>query len=325
MHLVIAVDGNNKIGMGHVYRMINLTKILRKRGHIVTFITKELKSKNFISKTNSCEFITPTSLNKIKIFLEEFRPDVILIDKFNETKKILQILKKSAPIIAIDYTGKNKDMIDFGINILYHDTGIQKNSISNFNNAILDPQFLKYKKKKLSKNIREVLVLQGGADTHCFIPKIIKALSSLEFDININVVVGPAFQCWKQLQLSKSKSRKNVEIFHNVSNMPKLMKKSDLAISAGGNTLLELAYLGIPSLVICAEKFEEETANQMMKNGFGINAGFGKQLSIKQIQSHVVSILHNTKLQKNMNIIGPKLVDGKGISRISGMLESIHN
>ena len=98
------------------------------------------------------------------------------------------------------------------------------------------------------------------------------------------------------------------------------MRKSDLAITAAGNTLLELAHLGVPSLIICAEKFELETANLLQRQGFGKNLGFGKNIKSAKIFSELIDIMNNYQLRKNMNIIGPKLVDGKGTSRIIKIL-----
>ena len=57
-----------------------------------------------------------------------------------------------------------------------------------------------------------------------------------------------------------------------------LMRSADLAICSAGLTLFELACLGTPVVVICAEIFEEETAQYMEKNGFGINLGFGERV-----------------------------------------------
>ena len=61
----------------------------------------------------------------------------------------------------------------------------------------------------------------------------------------------------------------------------------DLALTAGGITLLELACVGVPCLIICGKKFEIETANLLEKNNFGINLGFGKNLSLTKIAKNI--------------------------------------
>ena len=100
------------------------------------------------------------------------------------------------------------------------------------------------------------------------------------------------------------------------------MKKSDIAVTAGGNTLLELAFLGIPSLIVCAEKFEVETAKLMQKSGFGKNLGFGRDVSKNKISSNLNRLIKNFELRQKMNICGPKIIDGNGVSRIIDIIEN---
>ena len=47
---------------------------------------------------------------------------------------------------------------------------MKKNSISNFNYAILNNNFLKKKKSIIGKQVKSIIVLQGGSDTYCFRP-----------------------------------------------------------------------------------------------------------------------------------------------------------
>ena len=291
MKILFVVDGNNKIGMGHVYRSINLAKEFKKNRHDVVFLTKEIPSKKIISSKFECKFFTKLNQNSTKIFIQNFSPHLIILDKLNETKLNLNILHKFCPIVSIDYRGKNSQLIDLGLNILYPKSGTCNNCISSFNYAIIDNQFHRYRKKTISKKIKSILILQGGADTYCFIPKIIKSISTIDQNFKINVVIGPSFNCWQKLNKILKSTKKPVKIYQNTKNIASIMIKSDLAITAAGNTLLELSYLGIPSLVICAEKFELETANLLQKQGFGINAGFGKNLTNSKIKLHMIELI----------------------------------
>lgn len=309
--------------MGHVYRALNLSKFLKKQKHEIIFFTKESVAKKIITGTNICKFSKKLHDKKIIKFLKEFEPDITILDKLNETKRNLMILHRlNTKIIALDYTGKHKDMIHHGINYLYQKSGILKNSYSGFQYTVLNENFLKNKKKKIRRKVQSILVLQGGADTYCFTPKILKALNEINSDFKISVILGPSFTCWSKLNRVLKQYRKPVQIHHNVKNMIPILKKADLAITAAGNILLELAYLGIPSLIICAEEFENETANLIEKKGFGKNLGFGANLTIPQIKSNVNNILADYDTRKKMNKIGPMLIDGKGTERIVKILQT---
>ena len=323
LKIIILTNGNHKIGMGHIYRSLNLVSTLNKEKYEIIFLTNNKFSKNIISKKNNCKYYRKLNSKNMTTFLKSFSPDIVILDKLSETKSNIQFLQTFCPIIAIDYTGKNKNQINYGINILYHKTGIQKNSISNFNNAILNNNFLKKKKSIIGKQVKSIIVLQGGSDTYCFTPKIVKALSEINKDFKITIVLGPSFKCWSKLKNVLKNSNKSIQIFHDVKNISTLMYNSDLAITAGGNTLLELAYLGIPSIVVCAEKFENETANTLEKLGFGKNLGFGKSISKNFIAKHTLELIRNTSSRKSMNSIGPKIIDSKSTSRIVKIIDSL--
>lgn len=323
MRIVILADGNNKLGMGHVYRSLNLSKLLQKVGHDVVILSKNKIVKQQIVTSIKWKLIKNLSDQTTKKFLHKYSPDLAIIDKLSETKNNLQIIKKLCPIIGIDYTGKHNDLINLGINILYPKSGIIKNAFSNTNFSILDSKFLRLSKISIKKDVKSILILQGGADTYCFIPKILQSLKPINSRFEISIALGPYFQCWKSLEQSLKSYPKSIKILHDIQNMPTIMKKTDVAISAAGNTLLELSFLGIPTLVVCAEKFEVETAELLQNKGFGINLGFGKYIARKKILSNLNMIIDDYNLRKKMNIAGPKLVDGKGAIRIEKLIRTI--
>ena len=95
---------------------------------------------------------------------------------------------------------------------------------------------------------------------------------------------------------------KTIKILQNVKDMSKIMMGHDIAITAGGITLLELAGLGIPSIIICGEKFETETATYFSKNGFGLNLGFGKNITKKKIREATNELINNYQLINDKKI-----------------------
>ena len=105
--------------------------------------------------------------------------------------------------------------------------------------------------------------------------------------------------------------------------MQDVMKNHDLAVTAAGITIFELACIGVPSIIVCSERFEIKTAEIMEKNHFGINLGFGKDVSIKKISDEINDLILNYDLRVKMNLNGKKLVDGKGSKRVVSVLEDI--
>lgn len=324
LRILIVVDGNNKIGMGHAYRTLNLAHILKLYKHKTFFLTRTTPVKDLVSKNFKC-FLIKNKLPKIKKIIQKIKPNIIVLDKLNENSDLLKFLEKNCNgLIGIDYTGKNKNLIKYGVNILYPKSGTNtKTSVSGFQYSILNNKFRRNKPIRIKKASKRVLVLQGGSDTHCFIPKIISALNLSKREIKITAVLGPSFNCWNKLKKAINDNQKSIQVLHNVKNMVSLMKKNDLAITAGGVTLLELCSLGTPSLVVCGEKFEIETASIIQRKGFGINLGYGMKLSKNKILHTTERLLDNYQIRKKMNKIGPRIVDGKGSERVAKLIEKL--
>lgn len=317
--IIIKTDGDNDIGLGHVYRTLNLAKELK--NNKIVFLTKSTVLKRIIPKKFIIKKIG-NKKNELQDILEKINPKIIIIDKLKENSKELKILRKKSKIIAIDYTGKNKKMIEFGINMLYQKSGIQgKNSFSGFDLTILSKSIRKKNPIKISKKVRKILVIQGGSDTPCNTPKIIESLNEINENIQIDVIIGASFECWKKLEKSVNNSIHCVKLFHNSKDIGKIMKRNDMAITGGGMTSLELCRLGIPSIIICGASFENETASLLATSGFGINLGYTKKISKEKIAVISKELMMNYEERRKMNKIGQKLIDGNGTKRVSNIIE----
>jgi spore coat polysaccharide biosynthesis predicted glycosyltransferase SpsG len=319
--IIIKTDGNNTIGLGHVYRSLNLAKELKKNNIKVIFLTKSIILKKIIPKSFTVKNIR-NKKNELQKILDNINPKIIVIDNLKENDNELKILGEKSKIIAIDYTGKNKKMIKFGINMLYQKSGIRgKNSFSGFDLTILSESIRNKNPIKISRKVKKILVMQGGSDTSCNIPKIIESLNEINEDIQIDVIVGASFECWKKLEKSINNSIHRVKLFYNSKNIGKIMIGNDMAITGGGMSSLELCYLGIPSIIICGESFENETASLLEKKGFGINLGYNKKISKEKIAVVSKELMMNYEQRGKMNKMGQKLIDGNGAKRVSSIIE----
>lgn len=315
--IIIKTDGNHKIGLGHIYRSINLAEELKKNNFRIIFLTKSIILKKIVPKT----FMVinyKNNLNELKKNLNEFQPEMIVIDKLEENEKELKIMSEKTNLFVIDYTGENKKFLKYGVNILYQKSGLQKkNSFSGFKFAILSNSIKNSVPIKISKKVKKILIIQGGSDTSCNTPKIVDCLNEINEKIVINVIVGASFECWNELNKSIINSSHKIKLYKNIKNIGKIMKLNDLAITGGGMTCLELCHLGIPSVLICGEPFENETTSLLEKKGFGVNLGYEREISRGEIVISTKNLMIDYKQRKKMNNIGKKLVDGNGTLRVA--------
>jgi len=321
--LVLCANGDHEIGMGHIHRMNNLVMYMPKSFETY-FLSANKKSIAIITKSKKI-IDGRKHLSYVEKKLHKINPDIIVVDKLKESTKNLEVFKRNSKfVIGIDYTAKNRNFLDLGITILYHKTGFSSINLKNaLGFAVLKKSFLKNRRIRIRKKVRSIIILQGGSDTHCFIPKILDATNKIFESVNVTIVVGSEFKGWEKLQKSIDSNKNKVKVLHNISNMHCVMSRHDLAITAGGMTLLELAYLGIPSIIVCGEKFEEETALQVSKMGFGINLGYGKNVSTKNIAEKIESLSRNYQTRRKMNNLGRQIIDGRGGFKISQIIQKI--
>ncbi|MFC1951534.1 PseG/SpsG family protein [Chloroflexota bacterium] len=317
MNVVFRTRGNHRQGMGDVMGSLAVADAYRDRnpGDTITFIVDN--DKEAIDAVLDAAFKVEVvgSLGQEITQVREIRPEVIVVNMYKNDAQRLKLLKENTRLlVAIDDPSDAARWADIRINPLYY-----------IDDAITDPAYVALRKEfiqanKIGKVIKDkvgtILVTQGGADTYGFLPKIIGALGVVDKDIRIDVIIGPAFKHQPELAEVVDMSKRGYNIIQNATNMCQIMQQSDLAVTASGNTMFELACVGVPAIVLCAEEFEVETADRMEKYGVVENLGFGGIVSPERIYERVRLLMLDKSWRTKMSRRGQKLVDGRGAERV---------
>lgn len=320
--ILIKTDGNNIIGMGHIYRCISIVKELKKKGFEINFLIP--KNKIIEEKIQDLGVIHFTNNNQKKEveIISKIDPDIILVDllkkyfPYNE-EFWKEIQKISKLIVTIDFNGKELKYVDLAFNPLFNTKYKARKNFSKIKYCPIRKEFQEERKKfKISKKVKSILILQGGADTKCFIPKIINALKNLPTGIQITVVVGSAFKCKKEMNKIIIKNHRKINLLQDIKNMANVMGKNDIIITSAGVTLIEILTIGVPSIILTGDKHELENADRIKKEKASISLGYGKNISQKMIFETVTELVENYKKRKLLSKNSRKVSDGKGIENI---------
>lgn len=138
-------------------------------------------------------------------------------------------------------------------------------------NALLREEFYAMKDRASERTtLHHVLVNFGGSDPTGETFKVLEALEQPGFDlssIHVHVVAGPANPHLTELA-QQCRSMPNVSFYPEVNGMAKFLADMDLAIGAGGVSLWERSFMGVPSMVIAVADNQipsaEEAARQDM-------------------------------------------------------------
>ena len=148
--------------------------------------------------------------------------------------------------------------------------------------------------------------------------KVVEALRGL--DVEAKIVVGGSNPHLDQLRSQISDFGAQVSLIVDTREMPSLMAWADVAIAAGGTTSWELAFMGLPSLVIVLANNQKEIADVLAGHAVCINLGTHTSVTVQTIADALESLLGDASLRAAMNVSELALVDGSGVERVVKLL-----
>lgn len=319
--ILIRTNGNNKVGMGHIYRSITIAKELKKKNFDIHFLipNNKILGKR-IEKFGICHFASNKE-KEIKL-IAKISPDIILVDllkKYFPHKENFwrEISNKCKVLVTIDFNGKELKYVDLSFNPLFNSSYYAKQNFNGIKYCPIRKEFKKVRKKyKVNERVKSILILQGGADTKCFIPKILNSLRKISKDIKINVITGSAFKCKKELEICIKKMNRDVIVLNDIKNISNELVKHDIIITGAGVTLIEILTIGIPAIIITGDKHELENSRRITRKNSAVSLGYGKDITQKNILKEVENLIKNYKKRKLLSRNGKKISDGKGLDRI---------
>ena len=103
----------------------------------------------------------------------------------------------------------------------------------------------------------------GGSDPNNATLDVLQVLAAiLRNDSQILAILGPSNPHGPSLQAAVKKCPR-AQLLQNPPNLPELMAACDMAITAGGGTVWELAYFGVPSIVLVIAENQRPCAEEL--------------------------------------------------------------
>lgn len=101
------------------------------------------------------------------------------------------------------------------------------------------------------------------------------------------------------------------------------MSRCLFAISASGTALYDLLASGIPTIAVALDRLQLRTADAFHELGAVLSAGLLERMSHVDLMARCHELIGNYPLTSRMVAIGRKAVDGKGLSRVVGIVEHL--
>ena len=179
---------------------------------------------------------------------------------------------------------------------------------------------------KIRDSVNRVCVSMGGMDTKGSSLKLAKWLPDILPGAVIEIIMGAGFSFQRELSLIIGNMSKRADfiISENVRDIYDHFLDADLVICAGGNTLHELACLGIPTVVIPTMPHEEGNGKRFEE------LGFGRCLSLTEVvdKGEVVEGIDGLKdrnVRTKMNLCGTNSFFGDGLDRCVRIINGLQS
>ncbi|MBR5066729.1 MAG: UDP-2,4-diacetamido-2,4,6-trideoxy-beta-L-altropyranose hydrolase, partial [Lachnospiraceae bacterium] len=297
--ILLRVDGYPQIGMGHIYRGLQIAYGLME--HKIYFVLSE-KSEIGIAKIQSSHYPYEVIKDDDEILdlIDRYKADVVINDILNTTEEYVEKLKdKGVRVVNFEDLGTGSLAADATVNALYDGENTDKLFFGSDYYLIRD-EFVIAKPKEFAEKPEEILVLFGGTDPRNLTQKTIKALMTVEGieNIHITVILGMGYDKKDEI-VDLTKECKNITIVQDVKLMSDYMSKADIAIASQGRTMLELAAMGVPTILMSQNSREATHEFGGIKNGY-LNLGAGNEVDEVTIGKTVDWLINCPSIRKNM-------------------------
>lgn len=264
--VAIYVNGNNKRGIGHIYRALEIADEFYTKPDIYydinqTDIKVFGKTTHKLCPVNSISELFECCKNEqYNIFIND-----ILATSIDYMLGLRSVLP-NAKLINFEDDGEGIIKADLVFNALYH-----KNSLPQIYAGekyyIPGKTFLFYEPIKIKSKVEQVFISFGGADPQNYSERLLSIIAKPEYNNYSFIVVLGRAKLNVDVLLEYNKYS-NIQVLFDVRNMPELMSCCDIAITSRGRTGYELALLGIPSIAMAQNLREEKHGFICNENGF---------------------------------------------------------
>lgn len=305
--VLILTEGGTRLGYGHLMRCLAIAQGFKAAG---------IDSVFYIRGDAEPEKILNEFQWKCIEWLDE-TPDVngriIILDSYYADEAFCKIIyDKAAQVLFIDDYNRIAYPGGFVLNSVIgaEEMGYPDNDSITY---LLGPEYHPLRRefwdvpeKVINREIEKILITFGGTDMTNETPGILRFLKDNYPDLEKHVIIGKGFSNFEEIK--EAADDKTVLIMHaDAEVMKNEMLECDIAISAAGQTIYELARVGIPSIIKQIADNQENNIKNWERSGCFTTLSSMTDIGLLVNLSYLVRC--KNKLEMNM------IVDGKGIIR----------
>lgn len=288
MRYVLRADANSEIGAGHVMRLLSLAEELVDRGHDVILVgtTSGLPWIDLRAEDLKVRRI-PCSLDRLdKGLVLDLAPDVIVIDGYRFEPAAVAELSNELPHLVVMVDG---DTLGYKA-ALYIDQNLdaEKSALAGYlgNRMLAGGRYALVRRELRAATMERdtwlattpaagrplrVMCVLGGNDPDAIMTSVVQMLALIDLPLDVTVIASQ--EQHEAIQAIPLHAHTTLETVLPSAELPRMLARSDVAISATGTTAWDLLTMGIPTAFIQIAENQAFGYKAIRARGLGICLG----------------------------------------------------
>jgi UDP-2,4-diacetamido-2,4,6-trideoxy-beta-L-altropyranose hydrolase len=327
LRATILTEGGEDIGLGHIYRCEAITQALKRLNVNCEFIIHDDSSITDLALNT--EYIVKNWLAGYKDIIKE-AGDIVIIDSYLASRDILEHIA-SAFRLAVFIDDFNRISYPPGVvinsaiaaHLLEYEPLKGREFLLGVGYHPLRAEFWDCNPKDINQIVSNILVTMGGTDMRNLTPLILQLLKH-RTEIKKRIVIGKGFGNISQIEEIADSTCELIR-FPAAHKMKSLMTEADIAISAAGQTLYELACVGVPTITIGVAENQEINIRGWSQTGFIEFAGWYDDPLLYSNINTKLELLMDYSLRIKKSEAGRSKIDGTGALQIGRKILNYFN
>jgi len=317
----ILTEGGKNIGLGHITRCTSIYEAFEEIGVPLQLIVNGDETVGDLLKDKNCkvfdwlnerETLLATVKNADIVFIDSYLADCDLYETISNMTKTAVYIDDD---VRLDYP---RGFVLNGAVLAEQMPYPKRKEVTYLLGAQYAPlrkEFWDVPAKLIRDNLETVMITFGGADIRNVTPKVLKLLTDACPEVLKKVIIAKSFRNIAEIERLKDNNTKLI-YYPNAAEMKKVMLESDIAIAAGGQTLYELARIGVPTIGICVAENQSQNIEGWRKSGFLKYVGWYSDENLSEKIVKAVNEFMSYAERVERSEMGRNYVDGKGTKRI---------
>lgn len=323
MNILLHADGGIGVGLGHASRCSALAIALRRQGHVASVLVDPSKGLvDYLSRLQVPVIEGPANSASLQVHADRLNAGVIVIDSYRwYATDFTDVRQNGRIVVAFDDEARRNLPVDAVINgapaavSLDYQTFPHTRLWLGLPYQVIREEFRNVPFRKPTGAVRRVIVLVGGDDSLGLLPQLAQRLDAVAAkckpQFKVQLICGP------YARMPDTDVLSHVETIQHPLDLRDRMLSADMALSASGQTLYELARCGTPTIAFCSGEDQVHNLAALAEAGVVYDSGDASRPGwLDTVEEVIRTLATDQDRRDNLSTVAQRLMDGRGADRL---------